>query len=286
MFARLSDVYVTLGSEQVPANLLTLLQGSLASKERLSDAQQQTIQRLEATIQEQRADIQAALALVSSRPAGTAGAARGYDAPEGLHGGSDAGAWGHGFDGTELGGAEAGALLGGAGWDAAFLAAEEAAAGVLAPSVEGWCSPAQPSSGWEAGAAAGELAGRAAAGGSHLEALLGAATAAADAAAAWAGGVLDDAEGAAGWLGEDSDCFAGGWTIPAAPASPAKAASAAAAAACITKGCQEKSSSSSSSQAAVSLQGSPAEGGQLAAVEADIAGLEQALRSALTELSV
>lgn len=177
--------------------------------------------------------------------------------------------------------------LSGAGWEATLAAAEDAAAGAAAASGFDWRSPTEPLSAWDGGTAAGELAGGAGADASQLEALLGAATAAADAAAAWAGGFGDEAGAAAGWHGGDLDCLADGWTIPTAPASPAKSpAAAAAAAAGSVPGQQHRGNSSGSSQAAVSLQGSPATGGQLAAVEADIAGLEQALRSALTDLSI
>lgn len=55
------------------------LQATLASKDKLAATQQQTIARLEATIQEQQADIRSALDLVSSRPSMHSAAA----APEG-----------------------------------------------------------------------------------------------------------------------------------------------------------------------------------------------------------
>lgn len=266
-----------------PAAPHALWQGSLAAKERLAASQQQTIQKLEATIQEQQADIRAALALVSSRPVGATGAFASTESG-GLPGCSSGGPWEDGLDDSEGGAAEAGALPCATGWDVALSAAEDESTAAAAASGRQWCPSADLPSAWDK-VDTGELAGGACAGAGQLEALPGVATAAADAATAWAGGCDGDAGQAAGWLDGDLDCLAGCWTIPAAPASPIRSL---AAAAPVPAGAaperQPRSRSGGSSQA-VSLQGSPAPGGQLA-VEADIAGLEQALRSALTDLAI
>lgn len=284
------------------------LQGALASKEKLAASQQQTIQQLEGTIREQQADIRAALALVSSRPtAGTAGEV------EGLLGAEEEEALG--YD-SPAGGSLCGVPCAAgadwyssspAGWEATLAAAGDAA-GAAACSGVAWDDTGilgGSGSAWD-GVAAGELGSGA--GGAELESLLGAAAAAADAATAWAAGYGGgDAAGSdAGWmegLGYDG-MGEEGWTIPTAPASPPSQAQAAPGHLHMQQRPRQqqeqqrrnkgRGSSQPSSAAAVSLQGSPGSSlvapgvgaGGLAAVEADIEGLERALRSALTDLSI
>lgn len=244
--------------------IFTLLQASLAAKERLAATQQQTIQRLEATVSEQRADITAALALVSGRP--PAGAMLEEDP---LLAGEEAGHASGGGDGASAySGWEEGAVLGcasvGGGWEAAADAAPLADAAA-------WASD---------GGEGGQY------GIDQLNSLLHAATTAADAAAAWAGGYGDawgsPAEAAADW----SIAAVGGgerWAAPGGERASRSGSPAKGRAGIASPG---KRASPSKKPLHAAAANSPAAAPGLAAVEADIAGLEAALRSALGDLSV
>jgi hypothetical protein len=272
-------------------------QGALAAKEKLAGAQQQTIRQLERTIGEQRADIRAALELVSRRPAG-AEAGTGLGGPGEEDEAEPAGSW-------QLGEGDAGSgySVGCYDWEAA----------ATAPAPEN----ATFAGGWGPDCSSEFAAGASSTDG-QLASLLDAATAAADAATAWAGGFGSSDAASAGdgnWLldyGLHSSAAAPGtsdnsasWQIPAigadysgdsgfasplrtsAPPSPANEAAAAAAAASPYR--QRPQARKGPKGPAQSLQGSPsplAAAPALASVQADIAGLEDALRSALFDLQI
>lgn len=243
-------------------------------------AQQAAIRRLEATVREQRQDIQAALSLVGGRPPAAAAADAGCGAADRL-------LPGEGLEPLEpfANGTAATALDGYSDWAAAPLPGD--AFGSLGLGSDGM------------GAAEWDAVGDAYAGASGadpLASLLDAATAAADAATAWAGGLgasLAAAGPEAGWAQAGNPLASGGdvgsWSIPAvggsrqgsplrgaALGSPPKRAAAAGG---------SKRRGSQAPSAAASLQGSPSVVPGLAAVESDIAGLEDALRVALGDLS-
>lgn len=264
-------------------------QASLAAKEQLTAAQQQTIQQLEATIQEQQADIRSALDLVSSRPGRGAGA--------GILGEGEAGADVYpAYGGLEFADGEtglgAGYFASGDGWEEAPPPPGQAGAAA----VSGDCAS------WQADVCGGDFGSAS----GRLSSLLDAATAAADAAAAWVGGYGDGGTAAAApmpgpdaWPEEEYyGSSEAGWTIPAAGstdswpppsdycspqraagthASPSKQAAAA--------GQPQRHCKGHQPSATHSLPCSPPVPG-LASVEADIAGLEAALRTALGGMRV
>lgn len=252
-------------------------------------------------MQEQRADIKAALDLVAGRPP-VAAAESDYghlEAAQGLEplAGDDAAAcrlddYSSGFlgGGGYLG---SGGIAGIGGWESAAPLPEEGLDGLGA----GGFNLAS----WEA-AAAGDSGIGDASPADPLASLLDAATAAADAATAWAGGYDAAAPAAAAGAGDDwgqlGDPLAAAgadamdnWSIPAVggsrQASPAKAPSRGSPAKRPAVGGSSKQAGSwaPATAAAASLQASPTGVPSLSAVESDIEGLESALRAALGDLS-
>ncbi|KAI3425766.1 hypothetical protein D9Q98_007741 [Chlorella vulgaris] len=226
------------------------LQGSLASTQKLSETQQQTIAQLEGTIQEQQADIRSALELVSSQP--KKGAAANFldeDWAEELFHGADSG-----------GGPQAEYLTG-----------------------------HFSSSSWQAETGSGGYG------------LPGSAAVPGDAAAGWTDGFCGGPGTQARTWAPDADEFGGAdpspWHIPAVggadswwqasgsrPASPAKSAAAAAGLRCPPQQQQQQRGKKQPASAAHSQRKSPAPCPALSSVEADIAGLEAALKTALGDL--
>lgn len=245
-------------------------------------------------MQEQRADIKAALDLVAGRPTGAA---------------ADGGSGGGLTQGLEPLPADAavpavdeyssGEYLDGclSGWEAAGPLTDDQfgdlGLGVASAAPGGF----DPSS-WDAagGFAAGSFAAGASGTGDPLASLLDAATAAADAATAWAGSydaAAAAAEPAGDW-GQCGDPLAGpdamdGWSIPAVggsrQGSPLKAGGRGSPSKRAGAGGGSKQAGSRGQPAGASLQGSPAAVPSLSAVESDIEGLESALRAALGDLS-